>query len=465
MDPTLLATTSLQAGPWGEVVQRILATALEAVEPAAAVERHLRREGDTLLLGERSYDLNEYRRVRVIGAGKAGAPMARAAARILGERLEGGVVVVKEGYTGWTGLAQEADSAASLPAGIDLLEAGHPIPDERSLAAGRRVLEFVDDSRPDDLLLCLISGGGSALLAAPAEGISLSDLQDLTATLLGCGATINEINTLRKHLDQLKGGQLARRAYPATLLTLILSDVVGDPLDVIASGLTVPDSSTYQDARDILDRYQIWEQVPPGITARISQGSAGLSPDTPKAGDPLFERVQNQVVGSNLLAAQAALEQAGREGLNALLLTTYLQGEARVAGRMLASIARQMAATGQPLRLPACVIAGGETTVTLHGDGLGGRNQELALAAVDDLTGLDGAMLVTLATDGGDGPTDAAGAVVTGRTLSRAQQAGLDPQDFLNRNDAYHFFEPLGDLLKPGPTNTNVNDLAFVFYF
>jgi len=288
-------------------------------------------------------------------------------------------------------------------------------------------------------------------------------MQALTRELLACGASINEINTLRKHLDQVKGGGLARMAQPAALATLVLSDVVGDPLDVIASGPTVPDPTTFADAYAILERYGIVERIPPPIVAHLCRGIAGAVAETPKAGDALFERVQNLIIGSNRQAAEGALEAAQAEGFNAMLLTTYLQGEAREVGRVLAALAREIAATGRPVSRPACVVAGGETTVTLRGDGMGGRNQELALATAADLAGLRDVLLVTLATDGGDGPTDAAGAVVTGATLDQARGLGLDPAAQLARNDAYPFFAALGDLLRPGPTQTNVNDLTFVF--
>jgi hydroxypyruvate reductase len=327
------------------------------------------------------------------------------------------------------------------------------------------MVELLAGGRPDDLVICLISGGGSALLVDPAPGLSLSDLQGLTSTLLASGASINEINALRKHLDRMKGGGLARLASPATLITLVISDVVGNPLDVIASGPTVPDSTSFEEAYDVLRRYQILEQTPPAIAAYLQQGLRGELPETPKPGEPLFDSVQNVIIASNLQAAQAAIFQAQSEGLRPLLLTTFLQGEARYIGRALAAIARQMVATGHPLSRPACVIAGGETTVTLSGDGMGGRNQEMALGAVADFAGLPGVALVTLATDGGDGPTDAAGAIVTGKTQERGLQAGLVADDFLRRNDAYHYFAALDDLLHPGPTLTNVNDLAFIFAF
>ena len=281
----------------------------------------------------------------------------------------------------------------------------------------------------------------------------------MTSDLLAIGASINEINTIRKHLSQVKGGILARLAAPAPLATLILSDVVGDPLDVIASGPTVPDPTTFEDAHEILQRYQI---ASPNITTVLQNRKSDIG-ETPKPGDSIFEDVHNMIIGSNRHAAQAAIKRAQEVGFNTLLLTTYLQGEARQAGRFIGAIARQIAQSDYPIPKPACIIVGGETTVSLQGDGLGGRNTELALSAVEDISGLNNIALVTLATDGGDGPTDAAGAVVTGETLSRAAQIGLKPAEFLARNDSYHFFDALGDLLKTGPTMTNVNDLAFLF--
>jgi hydroxypyruvate reductase len=446
-------THTFDTSAWGGAAARILSAALRAVDPAEAVFRNLRRSGDELLVGGKAYDLRQFKRVFLTGAGKAGAPMARAAAQVLGERLAGGIVVVKEGYVG-----------GAAPEGVEILEAGHPLPDERGVAGAARLLDLLEDTRPDDLVLCLISGGGSALLVSPAPGLTLADLQKLTSALLASGASIDEINTLRKHLDQVKGGQLARLAAPAQLATLILSDVVGDPLDVIASGPTVPDPTTFPQAQAVLDKYDIESRAPEPILRRLWSGVSGEIPETPKEGDPLFERVQNVIIGSNRRAAEAALAQASAEGFNTLLLTTYLQGEARQAGRLLGAIARQIAASGQPVARPACIVAGGETTVTLQGGGgLGGRNQELALSAALEIAGLPEIVVVTLATDGGDGPTDAAGAAATGETAARARSAGLNPQDYLARNDSYHFFDCLGDLLKPGPTLTNVNDLAFIF--
>lgn len=455
MNPDGLLTESLRSAKWGKTVVDVLAAALQAADPAEAVARSLRRSGDLLSISGQDIDLRSVRRVLVVGAGKAGAPMARAAAGVLGERLAGGLVIVKEGYAG--GERQDGP--------VEIVEAGHPLPDERGVKAAQRLGSLLHGLGEDDLVIGLISGGGSALLASPAPGVQLADLQALTTSLLACGARIDEINILRKHLEQLKGGELARLTAPARMVNLVLSDVVGDPLDAIASGPGVPDPSTFEQAWAVLERYGILKEAPQAVIERLRKGLRGEIPETPKPGEALFRRVQNVVVGSNAQAARAGLDHARQEGLNTLLLTTYLQGEARQAGRMLGAIARQVVASGEPLPRPGCLAAGGETTVTLRGKGLGGRNQEAALGAVAELAGLRDIALVTLATDGGDGPTDAAGAVATGDTLRRALAAGMSPDDFLARNDAYHFFEALGDLLKPGPTQTNVNDLAFLFAF
>jgi hydroxypyruvate reductase len=346
---------------------------------------------------------------------------------------------------------------------IEIIEAGHPIPDRRGVQATQRIIELLNLTQKEDLVICLISGGGSALLVAPPEGVSLEDLQILTNQLLACGANIQEINTLRKHLDQVKGGNLARHAAPARLITLILSDVVGNPVDSIASGPTVPDSSTFADASSIIRKYALSQKIPPTITTHLKRGERGELPETPKPGELLFENTRNAIIGGNLQAAIAAVEQAKTEGFHTLLLTTYLQGEARYVGKMLAAIARQIDVTGQPIPRPACLVAGGETTVTIQGKGKGGRNQEVALGAVADMSDLKNAVLIALATDGSDGPTDAAGAIATGESLRRSLDLGMEPEDYLQNNDSYHYFKALGDLLITGPTHTNVNDLNLLF--
>lgn len=373
--------------------------------------------------------------------------MAEAVVEVVGERLAGGVTITKTGQAG----------GATRIGPVELREAGHPLPTQAGVAGGERIAALLSGAGENDLVLVVISGGGSALLTLPV--VSLDDLRTLTDQLLACGATINEINTLRKHLDTLKGGGLAQMS-PAPVAALILSDVVGNPLDIIASGPTVPDPGTFADAGEILKKYGLWEKVPDSVRGRLEDGGAGLMPENPKAGDPVFDRVQNVLVGSNELAAESARAQAAREGFRAEVVTTGMVGEARERGNWILE-------RGRSTSRPACLIFGGETTVTLGSSlekfGKGGRNQEMALAVVRRMADVPRALFVTLATDGGDGPTDAAGAVVTPETLSRAASLGLNPDDFLARHDAYHFFEPLGDLLKPGPTQTNVNDLAFLF--
>jgi glycerate 2-kinase len=450
-----------------EQAWQVMRAALAAVEPAAAVRRHLHLEDNHLRVGEpgnggQEYNLDEFERVLVVGGGKAGAPMAAAVVEILGRRQVSGLVVVKHGHS-------SDDPTTGTP--VKIVEAGHPVPDEAGQRAAQSMTDLLRSATRRDLVVCLISGGGSALMTSPVAGISLADLQRLTHVLLGCGATINEINTIRKHISQLKGGQLAQLASPAPVISLILSDVVGDPLAVIASGPTVPDPSTFEEAWSILNRYDIVGDVPASITHHLRAGLEGEIPDTPKPSDPVFQRVQNVVVGNNRLAASAAAQKARELGFDTMLLSTFIEGEAREVAKVVAGLAKGLmraetiAPTGKPVKKPACLIMGGETTVTLRGPGRGGRNQELALSAALSVAGWEGVLIASLATDGTDGPTDAAGAFADGDTVDRAARLGLDAQAFLNRNDSYHFFEKLDDLLKPGATKTNVNDLILAFVY
>jgi len=443
-----------------ELMRRVLAAALAAVEPGRAVRAAARVEDGALLVGTRRYPLSQLRRIVVVGAGKASAPMAAAIEDLLQLQLQhqgdappvAGQVVVRYGH-------------AAPTRRVRISEAAHPIPDAAGVAATSEIAALLQDADERDLVLCLISGGGSALLTLPVAGLSLDDLRQTTDALLRSGATINEINTLRKHLDEVKGGGLARLAAPAPLVTLVLSDVVGNPLDAIASGPTVPDTTTWADVGGVLDRYQLWEAVPGSVRERTRAGLAGELPDTPKPGAALFDHVQTEVVGSNLLACQAAAVEAERLGLRSLILSTFVEGEAREVAKVLAGTLREVHGSGNPLPRPCCLIAGGETTVTVRGAGKGGRNQELALAAAAPLRGLPDVLLASIGTDGNDGPTDAAGAWVDGTTLDRARAAGLDPVQYLADNDAYAFFAGLGNLVKTGPTNTNVNDLCLMFAF
>ncbi len=447
--PVLYQREGLEGARRKQIVT-VLQAALEAVDPATAVHRYLRREDDTLWVREVPYRLEPSTHVYVVGAGKAGAPMAQAVEEILGERITAGLVNVKYGYT--------------LPTHVvELVQAGHPIPDEAGVNGARKVAVLLQDVSPDDLVLCLISGGGSALMTWPVEGLTLADMRALTDSLLRRGATINEINTIRKHLERLKGGGLARLACPARLVSLILSDVVGNPLDVIASGPTVPDTSTFVQAYQLLERYNLLPEAPPAAVAHLRRGSEGAIAETPKPGDPIFQRTQNVIIASNDHAARAAQRAAEALGFHALVLSTYVEGEAREVAKVLTAIAKEVSASDRPTPRPACIIVGGETTVTVKGQGKGGRNQEMALMAAMRLGGFEDVAIACLATDGTDGPTDASGALADGNTVRRAAQLGLDPWEHLERNDSYPFFAALGDLLLTGPTNTNVNDLAFVF--
>lgn len=457
-----METASIRRSPLKDRILAVQQAALAAVEPGAAVRRHVRREGSHLAVSGRSYDLACVERIWVVGGGKAATAMAAALQDLLGDRLTGGLIVTKYGH------ADPQQDTGPIVA----VEAGHPIPDEAGVNGAGRMRSLLRQATQKDLVFAVLSGGGSALLTLPAPGLTLANLQSTTDLLLRSGATIVELNAVRKHLSQIKGGGLARMAAPAPVISLILSDVVGDPLDVIASGPTAPDPTTLADAWAVLERYDLARRVPQAVRERLlpalgetglPEGAAGEPAETPKPGDSLFRQVQNLIIGSNRLAAEAAVAAARAGGLNALLLSTFVEGEARQVARVAAALAKEMVACDRPVPRPACVVWGGETTVTVRGSGKGGRNQELALAAALAMEGLPHVLLVALGTDGTDGPTDAAGAVATGETIARARALGLDAEGCLENNDAYPFFAALDDLIRTGPTGTNVNDLLFVF--
>ena len=422
-----------------EAALAIWRSALDAAAVEPLVRSSLRLNGDTLACGPMTLDLGGVRRVLVLGCGKAGASMARAVEAVLGDRIAQGFVVVKDGHV--------------LPTRIvELAEGGHPVPDHRGQAAARRLLSLAQAAEAGDLVLFLISGGGSALLPAPVPPITLEEKQDVTRRLLAAGAPIGELNAVRKHLSLLKGGQLARAAAPAQVLTLLLSDVIGDPLDVIASGPTAPDPTTFGDALDVLARRGVAAQVAPSVLRRLEAGRRGEAPETPKPGDAVFGGVTNVVVGNSRLVVDAAARTAERLGYAPVIATAALEGEARDAARALVAEARS-------LRRPACLIAGGETTVTVRGAGRGGRCQEFALAAADALVSGDDLIVLAAGTDGTDGPTDAAGAVVDGRTVGKGRALGLDADRALADNDTHPFLQATGELIVTGPTNTNLLDL------
>jgi hydroxypyruvate reductase len=385
-------------------------------------------------------------RVLVVGAGKASGAMAATMEAELGDRIADGLVAVKDGYRAATRR-------------IRLVEAGHPVPDARGEEAARQIRALAESAEADDLLLVLVSGGGSALTPAPAPPITLADKQEMTRLLLAAGANINQLNAVRKHCSLLKGGQLARAAAPARVHALLLSDVIGDPLDVIASGPTAPDGSTFAEALGILDRFDLRRRAPAAVVARLERGARGEIPETPKADDPVFHHVTNTVIGNNLLVVDAAAARARTLGYTPHVLTRALEGEAReVAGRLVA-LARQVRAGRGPVAPPACLIAGGETTVTVRGGGSGGRCQEWALAAAIEMDGTNGIVALAAGTDGTDGPTTAAGAVADGASAGRARAMGHDPAARLAANDSNPALAALGDLLVTGPTNTNLLDL------
>jgi len=427
-------------------LEAIFWAGLKAVDPEEAIRRHVQLTADHLKVGEHEYPLASFERIIVTGFGKGTAPMAKALEEILGDRLTEGWITVKYGH--------------GLPLNkVRVMEAGHPIPDQAGLQATRFILDRLKGCTAKDLVLCAFSGGGSALSPAPRAPLELGEKQETTQLLLNCGATIFELNAMRKHLSLCKGGQLARIAFPATLVSLFLSDVVGDPLDVIASGPTVPDPSTFSECLRIVDRYGLREKLPPVVLKLLQEGVQGLIADTPKAGDTVFSRGQNLVVGSNRSALLASARKAEALGYNTLILSSFIQGEAREIARAFTSTGKEIVASGHPITPPACILAGGETTVTIRGSGKGGRNQELALAAALDMDGWPRMALLSAGTDGSDGPTDAAGAFANGNTCLNALHKGIDTEKYLLGNDSYHFFNQLGDLLITGPTRTNVMDV------
>jgi len=345
---------------------------------------------------------------------------------------------------------------------IKINGATHPIPGEEGVNSTKAMLEIARKAGKDDLIIVLISGGGSALMPCPADPVTLEDKKIVTNLLLKCGATINEINVVRKHLSEFKGGQLAKTAYPATLVNLIISDVVGDPLDIIASGPTVPDSSTFQDAYNVLKKYNLLNKIPENIKKRIQLGLSGKIEETPKPGDKIFRNVHNILIASNRTACIAAVKKARELGINSMLLSTYIEGEARHVGAVLAGLAKEIHNYDTPIKKPAVIVCGGETTVTVVGNGKGGRNQELALGSALKISGLNGIVIASVGTDGKDGTSDAAGAIVDGQTLKRAQKLGLDTTKYLANNNSYMFFKKLGDAIFTGTTGTNVNDLITI---
>jgi glycerate-2-kinase len=431
--------------PIRPLLKKLIVRGLTAVNARTAVGRAISRNGVKLVIGRRRYDLSRYERVVVVGAGKATASMARAVEQRLGPRLHGGFVVVKYGHVVPTRR-------------IVVAEAGHPVPDRSGQRAAARLCAMAAELGPRDLLIVLLSGGASSLLPAPVAGVTLADKQRTTQELLRCGASIHDINTVRKHLSRIKGGRLAELTE-ATVVTVILSDVLGDDLSAVASGPTVPDPTTYQEAVAILKRDRIWRVLPQRVRQHLERGCQGFVSETPKPGSSLFRRVHHHIVGNNAAAVAAVIRAAREAGLRTLVYTPALTGEARVEGQRFGALARNIVREGKPLQRPCCVVAGGETTVTVTGKGTGGRAQEFAAAAALEIAGLAKVWVVAIGTDGTDGPTDAAGAVIDGHTVSRAQRLSVDLKGALKRHNTYPALKKLQQLIITGPTGTNVNDL------
>ena len=419
---------------------------IEAADPKRAIERALSIEGDRLVVNETEYDLGDYGEIVVLGGGNAGGRMASALEDVLNGRIDHGAIV--------TDAPRETDR-------IDVLRGDHPVPSERGIESTHRMLELAEAADEGTLVFVAVSGGGSALMPAPAEGVPLESLQEVTEALLASGATIDEINAVRKHCSAIKGGHLARRTAPATLVSLIISDVVGNDLSTVASGPTVPDGTTFADARAVLSRYGV--DPPAAIAERLERGEAGEVTETPDSDDPSFDRVENHVLADGFTPLEAVAELARERDYEPLILSSRIRGEAREAAKTHAAIAEEAHATGNPLSPPAVVCSGGETTVTLKGVGTGGPNQEFTLSAaleLRDTEGEKGIALASVDTDGIDGATDAAGAIVDADTVDDPERA----RDALDDNDAYPYLDARDSLIETGPTGTNVNDLRVLVF-
>ena len=431
-----------------ETAEKIFLAGVERVLPDKLIRAQVKLSDDILSICGEQFNLRDIQHIYVIGAGKASALMAQETERILGERISEGHVITKYGH------------GCKLQH-INLYEAAHPVPDENGVIAARKIIEIARKANEQDLVICLISGGASALLADTPEDISLDELRVTNELLVTSGATIVEINTIRKHLSEVKGGQLARLMHPARCVSLILSDVVNDPVDVIASGPTAPDASTFADAYAIVKRYKLDKLLPEAVTKRLLLGNAGVIPETPDAFHPCFQTIRNKIIGSNKIALEAAAAYAGEAGFNTHIITDSLQEEyTRVAGLILENIESFLA--GRTNDQPVCLLFGGEPTVKVQGSGLGGRNQHLALYLATKLANKPGVTILCAGTDGSDGPTDAAGAVVDGTTIEMAKSKGIDVFQFLEQSDSYHFFKKAGGHIITGSTQTNVMDIIIV---
>jgi hydroxypyruvate reductase len=455
--PERINSYSLRESSRGDDIRKILAAGINGVDATKAIKGYISCTGNLLKVNNVEYDLSIFNRIYVLGAGKASIPMAAAISEILSAKITSGLVITKSG--------NYDSNVYEIKPQIKIIEANHPVPDQSNIAASNQVVGFTRKISSNDLVICLISGGGSSLLTFPRKNISLEDMQNVTSGLLNCGASIDEINCIRKHIDLFKGGGLLNFLSHAMVITLILSDVIGDDPSVIASGPTAADPTTYSDVLFVLNKYQIYDQIPASIKSIITAGKEGRVNETIKPDNQIFNKVLNVIIGNNSNALLCAHKAARDCGFDTNMLPYSLQGEASRMGFILSQEAKSILSMSPPKNKPICRITGGETTVTVKQAGMGGRNQELALGAVKNLAGKNEIMLICLATDGIDGPTDAAGAVVTNETYSRGMTMGLDPDLYISRNDSYLYFQTLGDLLKTGSTMTNANDLALLFIF
>ncbi len=439
---------------------KIFNAGLEAVKPETCIHGCCRLENDTFFVNQHAYNLDKFKKIIVLGAGKAGASMASAIEDIFKDRISSGIVIVKYGHVkAHNRFVPNFPNANFTSDRIDLVEAAHPVPDKNGVAGAEKLLKAAEEADKNTLVICLISGGGSALMTLPAEGITLEDKQRTTEILLGCGADIHEINTIRKHLSRIKGGFLAQAVYPATMICLVLSDVVGDDLETIASGPGVADEGTFGHCLEIIETRGIKNRLPKSVINHLTKGNEGLFPETLKKGNPVFEKVFHKIIATNINALLNAQKKAEQLGYNSLILSSMIQGETMDAASFHAAVAAEILATGHPVKPPACILSGGETTVTIQGKGKGGRNQEFALAFAIRIKDMENTVLLSAGTDGSDGPTDAAGAIADHTTVERAAASFLIPEQFLRDNNSYFFFDKISDLFKTGPTNTNVMDI------
>jgi glycerate-2-kinase len=436
-----------------KMLLNVLNVVLDSVNPINLVKNNVKVIDNRLVVQDFVLDLSGFRKILVVGAGKAVGGMAYGLECVLGNKISDGLVIVPRG--------------SKIPPlkRVKVFEASHPIPDHSSVSGAKMILELLKSLNENDLVIVLISGGGSALMSLPVNGITLEDKSMVIKSLMLRGANIVELNTVRKHLSQVKGGQLVRHVYPATVVSLIISDVVGNPIDVIASGPTAPDSTTFDDAINILKRYALWESISERVKDFLIRGVKGEVSETPKSDDPIFKRVHNIIIADNSFACRVAVRELERLGINAVYLSSSVEGEARYVGSVIGDIIKGIIRGETNFNKPIGIVIGGETTVTVRGSGIGGRNQELCLSAAFRIRGLRNVIIASIGTDGIDGMTDAAGAIVDGSTIDRGIAKGLDPFKYLENNDSYSFFKALDDLIITGPTGTNVNDILISIIF